>query len=187
MMLSIFGDLNFTSLLCYLDDLLVFAPTEEEALGRLRVVFQKSGPDGGGRLHPSVKKLKSFLGMVFFYQSFIPGCSAIAKPLFALTAGMKRKDGPGGGWHVRKLTTADWSPAYNNPLTHILTKPKLDAYEQRWVAKLSSYNFDLKYIPGPRNIVADALSRDPFALFCQQASHSGALQWSNARSRQYGN
>ena len=32
MMLSIFGDLNFSSLLCYLDDLLVFASTEEEAL-----------------------------------------------------------------------------------------------------------------------------------------------------------
>ena len=31
-MLSIFGDLNFISLLCYLDDLLVFASTEEEAL-----------------------------------------------------------------------------------------------------------------------------------------------------------
>ncbi|KAJ8366997.1 hypothetical protein AAFF_G00334070 [Aldrovandia affinis] len=106
MMLSIFGDLNFTSLLCYLDDLLVFAPTEEEALGRLRVVFRRwmpfltcqERPDGGGRFAPpSVKKLKSFLGMVFFYQSFIPGCSAIAKPLFALTAGMKRKDGPGRG------------------------------------------------------------------------------------------
>lgn len=313
MMLSIFGDLNFTSLLCYLDDLLVFAPTEEEALDRLRVVFQKLR-DNNLKLSPkkchllqrsvkflghvidqsgvavdtakvdvisnmpkealmeedgctpSVKKIKSFLGMVFFYQSFIPGCSAIAKPLFALTAGQKRKGRPGvsgrGAGMFRKLTAADWSPACeeaflrlkrellncavlahpdfsrpfilsvdasldglgavlsqlppgedkarpiafaskalhksqqrypahrlefmalkwsvsekfshwlkgheftvwtdNNPLTHISTKPKLDAYEQRWVAKLSSYNFDLKYIPGPKNVVADALSRDRF-------------------------
>lgn len=38
---NIFGDLNFASLLCYLDDLLVFAPTEEEALNRLYVIFQR--------------------------------------------------------------------------------------------------------------------------------------------------
>ena len=41
MMLSIFGDLNFSSLLCYLDDLLVFASTEEEALERLETVLQR--------------------------------------------------------------------------------------------------------------------------------------------------
>ena len=40
-MTGIFGDMNFTKLLCYLDDLLVFAPTEEEALSRLEAVFQR--------------------------------------------------------------------------------------------------------------------------------------------------
>ena len=51
----------------------------------------------------------------------------------------------------------------NNPLTYIMTKPKLDACEQRWVAKLSPYTFSIKHIPGVKNIAADALSRDAFA------------------------
>ncbi|XP_076848086.1 uncharacterized protein LOC143493505 [Brachyhypopomus gauderio] len=158
MMLSIFGSLNFTSLLCYLDDLLVFAPTEKDALNRLQMVFQKLR-DNNLKLSPkkchllqesvkflghvidrhgvvvdpakvdvisnmsrealmeedgctpSVRKIKSFLGMVFFYQSFIPACSAIAKPLFALTAGQRRKGrtarvGRSAGT-FRKLTVED--------------------------------------------------------------------------------
>lgn len=49
----------------------------------------------------------------------------------------------------------------NNPLTYILTKPRLDACEQHWVAKLASFSFDLKYGPS-KNIVTDTLSREPF-------------------------
>lgn len=50
----------------------------------------------------------------------------------------------------------------NNPLKYILTKPRLDACEQRWVAKLAPFDFDIQYILGPKNVVADVLSREPF-------------------------
>ena len=161
MMLSIFGDLNFSSLLCYLDDLLVVAPSEGEALSRLGEVFsrlrannlklaqkkchflRKSVKFLGHMLDssgvsvdqekvrvisgfsredlmkadgctPSQKRVRSFLGMVLYYQHFIPGCSSIAKPLFALTAGQKRKGRGTGGTRragtFRELTPQDWTP-----------------------------------------------------------------------------
>ncbi len=298
MMLTIFGDQNFNSLLCYLDDVLVFAPTEELALERLEMVFKrlkthnlKLAPKKCHLLRSSVKflghiisadgiatdtekvtaiasvpeddlivegtnvpcqrKIRSFLGMVVFYQQFIEDCSAIAKPLFSLTAGRKA---PRGKWKrrmcQRELSASDWTeecsqafhklrqalldqvllahpnfnepfllsvdascnglgavlsqvssngttarpiafasksltyaqsryPAHrlefyamkwaicdkfhhwlrsqkftvwtdNNPLTYILSKAKLDACEHRWVAKLAPYQFDIKYIPGPK-------------------------------------
>ena len=314
MMLKIFGDQNFMSLLCYLDDLMIFAPSEELALERIEMIFQrlrlhnlKLAPkkcfllrrsvrflghvinnqgistdpskveavtsvtranlmraDG---LTPDAKKIQSFLGLVMWYQRFIENCSTLAKPLFNLVAGSKQFRVTRGGKRKKvpvlsQLTAADWTPdceqalqklkdallgnvilahpdfsrpfilstdastdglgavlsqvvpgedrarpiafasktlnraqsnypahrleffalkwavcekfshwlkghrftawTDNNPLTHILTKPKLDACEQRWVAKLAAYEFDVKYVPGPKNVVADALSRTPF-------------------------
>ena len=49
----------------------------------------------------------------------------------------------------------------NNPLTHVLTAPKLSATSQRWVAELADFNFDIKYRPGKIHYDADALSRFP--------------------------
>ncbi|KAI5626698.1 hypothetical protein C0J50_13742 [Silurus asotus] len=50
----------------------------------------------------------------------------------------------------------------NNPLCHLQTA-KLGAIEQRWVAQLSVFNFEVKYRPGRNNAAADALSRQEFA------------------------
>lgn len=48
----------------------------------------------------------------------------------------------------------------NNPLTHI-ENAKLGAVEQRWVADLAPFDFDLKFRRGKDNSNADALSRMP--------------------------
>ncbi len=312
MMLTIFGDQNFLSLLCYLDDVLVFAKSEDESLARLEMVFQrlkehnlKLSPSKCQFLRRSVKflghvisqsgisrdpdkveaivkvteadlmeldgvtpspsKIRSFLGMVVYYQHFIENCSVLAKPLFALTGGQKRprkSKSSKRSFLSRKIGPDDWTqeckqsfrnlkaalveevllahpdfskpfilsvdastaglgavlsqihdnsnkaqpiafaskslnhaqakyPAHrleffamkwaicnkfshwlrghrftvwtdNNPLKYILTKPRLDACEQRWVAQLAPFTFDIQYIPGTKNVVADALSREPF-------------------------
>ena len=47
----------------------------------------------------------------------------------------------------------------NNPLCYVMQTVKLDACRQRWVAELSSYNFNIVYRPGKSNTNADALSR----------------------------
>lgn len=50
----------------------------------------------------------------------------------------------------------------NNPLCHLMTA-KLGAIEQRWVAQLSVFDFEVKYCPGRSDAAADALSRQEFA------------------------
>ncbi|KAL0153074.1 hypothetical protein M9458_051673, partial [Cirrhinus mrigala] len=50
----------------------------------------------------------------------------------------------------------------NNPLTYILTTAKLNAAGHRWLAALSTYNFNVQYKPEKSNVDADSLSRNVF-------------------------
>lgn len=80
----------------------------------------------------------------------------------------------------------------NNPLTYILSKAKLDATGQRWVAALANYNFQISYRSGHLNGDADGLSRKPIIYsdtvkalcqaasvqlpYCQMISEEGSTQ-----------
>ena len=46
----------------------------------------------------------------------------------------------------------------NNPLTYVMTTPNLDAIGHRCIAAMAGYNFEIKYVRGSDNKVADALS-----------------------------
>lgn len=69
-----YEDMNFNNLLCYLDDLLLFVPTEQEALSRLEMVFQRL------RLHHlklSPKKCNFLRDSVKFMGHIISGHGAL--------------------------------------------------------------------------------------------------------------
>ena len=44
-------------------------------------------------------------------------------------------------------------------LQHLNTQPKLNDRQARWVEKLGEFEFQVQYLPGNVNVVADALSR----------------------------
>ena len=47
----------------------------------------------------------------------------------------------------------------NNPLTYVMTTPNLDAIGHRWVVAMPGYNFEIEYVWGSDNKVANTLSR----------------------------
>ena len=47
----------------------------------------------------------------------------------------------------------------NSPVTYVLTTSKLDATGHRWLAALSTFNFENKYRSGKNNADADAFQR----------------------------
>jgi hypothetical protein len=42
---------------------------------------------------------------------------------------------------------------------HLLNQKNLSGRQARWVEKISGFDFEIKYVPGTENVLADALSR----------------------------
>ena len=49
----------------------------------------------------------------------------------------------------------------HNSLKYFLGQKDLNERQQKWVSKKQAYNFDIEYVKGKNNVVADALSRRP--------------------------
>ena len=94
LMFCCFGDLNFTHLLIYLDDLIKFSKTFDEHLERLQLVFDRLKEHGavsgsrGVRKDPqkissvkdwvrptNCKEVLQFLGFAGYYRQYVSGYS----------------------------------------------------------------------------------------------------------------
>ena len=81
----------------------------------------------------------------------------------------------------------------NNPLTYVLTTAKLDATGHRWLAELASFDFDIQYRSGKKNVDADALSRirkyighDVISAVCQSSTDYSLIETLNVASMNVG-
>ena len=52
----------------------------------------------------------------------------------------------------------------HNSLRFFLEQKQLQERQQKWISKIQAYDFDIEYVKGKNNVVADSLSRRPSTL-----------------------
>lgn len=68
-------------------------------------------------------------------------------------------------------------------LRHIMSQPRLTGRPARWLLKLEEFDFDVEYVKGPANAVADALSRNVAAGAGGDRAKLSAAEMAELRSR----
>ncbi|XP_041958650.1 uncharacterized protein cuzd1.1 [Alosa sapidissima] len=144
----VLGDLAFDVLLIYLDDVLVFSSDFDSHCEKLDLVFSRL-KEHGLKLKPSkcflLKTEVKFLGHIVSAA----GVQVDMEKVKALQ-----------DWPTPKNVKDFTVVTDHNPLRYLETA-NLGAVEQRWVAQLAEYDFDVHYKPGRENTNADVLSRIP--------------------------
>ena len=49
----------------------------------------------------------------------------------------------------------------HNNIKYFMSQCDLNDRQQKWITKLQAYDFDIEFVKGKKNVVADALSRRP--------------------------
>lgn len=75
--------------------------------------------------------------------------------LLAIVAALK-------AWRIDLLGTAFRVLTDHDTLKHLQTQPTLSKRQARWIETLADYDYELSYVPGKKNVVADSLSRFSF-------------------------
>ena len=103
LMLNCLGELNLTYCLIYLDDVIVFSPTEEEHLERMRVIFD--------RLREHGLKLKPFKCEVFKTEIILLSspCEQERHPAVKEESGVHRPMSSAGHVHEGEIFSLAWS------------------------------------------------------------------------------
>ncbi|CAF1007604.1 unnamed protein product [Brachionus calyciflorus] len=110
----------------------------------------------------NIQELQCWLGIANGYRTFIEGYAQIVKPLYEL---MGLKDELLSGVksieenHQYLYGKYFFVHTDHLPLTWILTKRNVHPRLERWLLRVSIYDFQIEYIPGEENIVADSFSR----------------------------
>ena len=58
----------------------------------------------------------------------------------------------------------------HNSLKYFLEQKELNERQQKWVSEVQAYDFEIEYVKGKNNVVADALSRRPASLSLRSIS-----------------
>jgi hypothetical protein len=69
----------------------------------------------------------------------------------------------------------------HNSLKHFLEQKDLSKRQQKWVSKVQAYDFDIEYVKGKNNVVADALSRRPTTFAISEI----AVDWKSSLLVEY--